>query len=169
MKSIYDLQFTIYNSRRKKKEITVTRRSSVPKTTQTKIQDSKLGWEKATDVKSDIVKILKVLDMPYVKPERIFCYRTQASKSRSYARIWSFPKIFQDALELEPAYVIEVLTKHYDKLNDDEKIKVLIHELLHIPRNFSGALVPHTHRKKGSFHHKLDELIERYLENYKHL
>ena len=106
------------------------------KTTQTKIQDSKLGWEKASDVKRDIGKILKILDFPYVKPSRIFCYRTQGSKSRSYARIWSFPKIFQDALELEPAYVIEVLAKHYDKLNDDEKIKVLIHELLHIPRNF---------------------------------
>jgi predicted metallopeptidase len=117
-------------------------------TSRTKIQDSKLGWEKANDVKKDISKILKVLDFPYVKPSRIFCYRTQGSKSRSYARIWSFPKIFQDALELEPAYVVEVLAKHYDRLNDDEKIKVLIHELLHIPRNFSGALVPHVTRSR---------------------
>ena len=118
------------------------------KNSKTKIQDSKLGWKKAADVKKNIVKILKVLDMPYVKPSRIFCYRTQGSKSRSYARIWSFPKIFQDALDLEPAYVIEVLSRHYDKLNDDEKIKVLIHELLHIPRNFSGALVPHVTRSR---------------------
>jgi len=118
------------------------------KNSKTKIQDSKLGWEKATDVKKNIINILKVLDMPYVKPGRIFCYRTQGSKSRSYARIWSFPKIFQDALELEPAYVIEVLSRHYDKLNEEEKIKVLIHELLHIPRNFSGALVPHVTRSR---------------------
>src|ERR1035437_5052735 len=118
------------------------------KTTQTKIQDSKLGWEKASDVKRDIGKILKILDFPYVKPSRIFCYRTKGSKSRSYARIWSFPKIFQDALELEPAYVIEVLARHYDKLDSNEKIKVLIHELLHIPRNFSGALVPHVTRSR---------------------
>jgi predicted metallopeptidase len=118
------------------------------KNSKTKIQDSKLGWEKANDVKRDINKVLKVLDFPYIKSNRIFCYRTQGSKSRSYARIWSFPKIFQDALELEPAYVIEVLATHYDKLNDDEKIKVLIHELLHIPRNFSGALVPHVTRSR---------------------
>jgi len=116
---------------------------SAPKTTRTKVQDSALGWEKANDVKKDINKILKTIDLPYVKPERIFCYRTQGSKSRSYARIWSFPRIFQDALSLEPAYVIEVLARYYDKLSDEEKIKVLIHELLHIPRNFSGALVPH--------------------------
>jgi predicted metallopeptidase len=113
------------------------------KTTQTKIQTSKLGWEKAPDVKKDVTQILRTIDLPYVKPNKIFCYRTQGSKSRSYARIWSFPKIFQDALGLEPAYVIEVLARHYDKLGSEEKIKVLIHELLHIPRNFSGALVPH--------------------------
>jgi predicted metallopeptidase len=118
------------------------------KYSKTKIQDSKLGWAKANDVKKDIVKILRVLEMPYVKPSRIFCYRTQGSKSRSYARIWSFPKIFQDALQLEPAYVIEVLAKHYDRLDEDEKVKVLIHELLHIPRNFSGALVPHVTRSR---------------------
>ena len=111
-------------------------------------QKSKLGWEKATDVKKNITKILNVLDMPYVKPSRIFCYRTQGSKSRSYARIWSFPKIFQDALGLEPAYVIEVLSRHYDKLDEDEKARVLIHELLHIPKNFSGALVPHVTRSR---------------------
>jgi predicted metallopeptidase len=113
------------------------------KTSQTKIQQSKLGWEKAADVKRDVNQILKVIDLPYIKANKIFCYRTYGSKSRSYARIWSFPKIFQDALGLEPAYVIEVLTRHYDKLGPEEKIKVLIHELLHIPRNFSGALVPH--------------------------
>ena len=113
------------------------------KTSQTKIQQSKLGWEKAADVKRDVNQILKVIDLPYIKAHKIFCYRTYGSKSRSYARIWSFPKIFQDALGLEPAYVIEVLTRHYDKLGPEEKIKVLIHELLHIPRNFSGALVPH--------------------------
>jgi predicted metallopeptidase len=113
-----------------------------------KNKNSKLEWEKATDVKKDIQKILKILDMPYVDPKRIFCYRTIGSKSRSYARIWSFPKIFQDALSLEPAYVIEVLAKYYDKLNEDEKAKVLIHELLHIPKNFSGALIPHVTRNR---------------------
>jgi predicted metallopeptidase len=139
-------------------------RDSRVKTTQTKIQDSKLGWEKANDVKRDINKILKVLDFPYVKANRIFCYRTQGSKSRSYARIWSFPKIFQDALELEPAYVIEVLAKHYDKLDSNEKIKVLIHELLHIPRNFSGALVPHVTRSRH-LGRTANALFNEYQEN----
>jgi len=136
------IKFRIQKAKAKHKA-PVRKKISGPKTSRTKIQESALGWEKANDVKKDIVKILKVLDMPYIEAERIFCYRTQGSKSRSYARIWSFPRIFQDALELKPAYVIEVLSRYYDKLPDEEKIKVLIHELLHIPRNFSGSLVPH--------------------------
>ncbi|MEK7160052.1 MAG: putative metallopeptidase [Patescibacteria group bacterium] len=107
------------------------------------MKSQKLEWQKAPDIKKEISKILKVLDLPHLQAKRIFCYRTQGSKSRAYARIWSMPKIFQDALDLEPAYVIEVLAKYYDKLSADEKSKVLIHELLHIPKNFSGALVPH--------------------------
>jgi predicted metallopeptidase len=133
----------------------------VPKTTQTKVQTSKLGWEKAPDVKRDVAQILNFLDLPYIKGNKIFCYRTSGSKSRSYARIWSFPKIFQDALGLEPAYVIEVLARHYDKLDPQEKIKVLIHELLHIPRNFSGALVPHITQSRH-LHKAADSLYDEY-------
>ncbi len=102
-----------------------------------------LEWEKAPEIKESIKEILNVLDLPHINPTRIFTYKTVGSKSRSYARIWSFPKIFQDALGLEPAYVIEVLSKHFDKLSDDDKKRVLIHELLHIPKNFSGALLSH--------------------------
>lgn len=58
------------------------------------------------------------------------------------------PKVFQKALNIKPAYVIEVLSRHYDKLDGDSKKKVLIHELLHIPKNFSGALAPHKNRNR---------------------
>lgn len=131
------------------------------KTSQTKTQVSALGWQKAPDVKRDVKQILSVLDLPYIKGSRIFCYRTNGSKSRSYARIWSFPRIFQEVLEIEPAYVIEVLSKHYDKLDPEEKIRVLIHELMHIPRNFSGALVPHVTRSRH-LHKTVETLFDRY-------
>jgi predicted metallopeptidase len=114
---------------------------TLKKVSKSKRQD--LEWERAGDIKQSLNEILSVLDMPHVDSERIFCYRTVGSKSRSYARIWAFPKIFQDALALKPAYVIEVLSKHYDNLSDDDKKRVLIHELLHIPKNFSGALLAH--------------------------
>lgn len=108
-----------------------------------------MNWEDADDVKTDLKHILSVVDLPHIDLERIHCYRTQGSKARAYARTWGFPKIFQRALGVEPAYVIEVLSKYYDKLEDDEKKKVLIHELLHIPKNFSGALLPHHTRSRN--------------------
>lgn len=107
------------------------------------MKNAKLEWEDAEDVKRDLLKIIKVLDFDHIMPERVFCYRTEGSKARAYARTWMMPKIFQNALDIQPAYVIEVLSKYYDKLSEDEKSKVLIHELLHIPKNFSGALLSH--------------------------
>lgn len=124
----------------------------------------KLEWKKAPEVKQALKEILSLVDLPYVDLSRIYTYRSYGSSSRSYARIWSFPKIFQDALDLEPAYVIEVLAKYYDKLSYDEQMKVLIHELLHIPKNFSGALLPH--RTNGRQLHKLaNELFAQYKRN----
>ncbi len=127
-----------------------------------KMRNSKLTWQEAKDIKKDIKDIALRLKMLNIDISRIFCFRTQGSKSRSYARIWSMPKIFQRALKIEPAYVIEVLAKHYDKLNDSEKKKVLIHELLHIPQNFSGALLPH--RSRGRH---LGKMVNKLFELYK--
>lgn len=113
-----------------------------------KVKSQKLEWERATDVEKIIKELVSVLEFPHVNASRLFYFRTQGSKSRAYARIWSMPKIFQEALSIEPAYVIEVLSKYFDKLNDDEKKRVLIHELLHIPKNFSGALLSHRGRNR---------------------
>lgn len=126
---------------------------------------TKLEWADAQDVENKIREILKVLDLPHIKHQNIHCYRTQGSKSRAYARIWSMPKIFQRALKLEPHYVIEVLARYYDRLNEDEKSKVIIHELLHIPQNFSGALVPHRTRSRhlGKTANKLFEIYKNSL------
>ena len=122
----------------------------------------KLDWIEAPEVKKDIEHILHILDLPHIDPTKISCYRTHGSTSRSYARIWSFPKIFQQALHIPPHYVIEVLSKYYDKLDRDGQIGVLIHELLHIPKNFSGALL--AHRQNGRH---LDTLAKKLFKEYK--
>jgi len=128
------------------------------------MKNSKLEWEEAKEVKKDVEHIINILEFVHVNPSRIFCYRTSGSKSRSYARIWAFPKIFQTALNLEPAYVIEVLAKYYDKLDGDKQKQVLIHELLHIPKNFSGALLPHRGRNRH-----LEKNANQLFKDYKKL
>lgn len=125
------------------------------------MQSAKLAWEEAREVKKEIEKIVKILGLLHIDPSRIFCYKTEGSKSKSYARIWSYPKIFQLALGIKPAYVIEVLSKFYNKLGESEKRRVLIHELLHIPKNFSGALVPHRSR-----HRRLQSEVNRLYKEY---
>lgn len=102
-----------------------------------------MKWQKDTSLQSQLVKVIKDGEFDYIDIKRVFCYRSFESTARAYARIWAFPKIFQEVLNVEPAYVIEVLSEKYDKLSNDNKTKVLIHELLHIPKNFSGSLLPH--------------------------
>ena len=121
-----------------------------------------MEWEEANDVKKDLADIITHISLVHIDLNRIYCYRTTGSKTRAYARTWSFPKIFQRALSVEPAYVIEVLAQHYDKLDPDKKKKVLIHELLHIPKNFSGALLPHRTRSRN-----LNTLANQLFKEYK--
>lgn len=100
----------------------------------------------ASDVQKKMEVISQKLNFPHFaggKAKKIICFRSYGSKSRAYARIWAFPRIWQKALNLKPHYCLEVLSEKFDKLNKDEQTKVIIHELLHIPKNFSGALLPH--------------------------
>ena len=84
-----------------------------------------MDWQKDPELQKSLEEVVSRLEMKHVLPERIFCFRTSGSKSRAYARIWSFPKIFQQVLKIEPAYVIEVLSQKYDRLSPDDKIKVI--------------------------------------------
>ncbi|MCX8163265.1 MAG: putative metallopeptidase [Candidatus Micrarchaeota archaeon] len=103
--------------------------------------------EKALDVQKKLEYIVEILnsseDYRYLNQFRIICMRSFKSKARAYARIWAFPKIWQKALDVGTFYVIEVLAENFDKLSEEKKEQVLIHELLHIPKTFSGALIEH--------------------------
>lgn len=107
-----------------------------------------MKWQESPGVKLELKRIVRRLELPHINVDRIFCFKTTGSKSRAYARIWAFPKIFQSALNIEPAYIIETLSERFDKLPNEAKTKVIIHELLHIPKNFSGSLLPHRYGKK---------------------
>jgi len=149
------------------KSFRIKRKSSVKRTTKTK-KNAKLEWEDASDVKEEIVKIVAVLEMDHILIDRVFCYRTQGSKARAYARTWMMPKIFQNALDIPPAYVIEVISKYFDKLSSDDQSKVLIHELLHIPKNFSGALLSH-HGVNRHIAHDSNTLFKEYKKRVEKL
>lgn len=127
----------------------------------------KFEWQEAPDIKVRVFRLMENLHLDYLLGERIFFYRSVGSKSRAYARTWGLPKLWQHALKVEPGYIIEVISRYFDKLSPRDQDKVLLHEISHIPKNFSGALLPHTRHGKGSFHGKLEELIDKYFENMK--
>lgn len=102
----------------------------------------------APDINSELNRIIGGLGFVHLKAEKIIAFRSFGSKSRAVARIWSLPRIWQMALQKEAHYCLEVISERFDKLGTIEKEKVLIHELLHIPKNFSGALLPHRHKSR---------------------
>ncbi len=124
-----------------------------------------MEWEKAPDIKRKIKVFKETLGLEWLRIPRLFVYRSYNSSSRAYARTWAFPKIWQLSLGEEPAYIIEFLTERFDRLSEMDQDKVILHELTHIPKNFSGSLLPHIRRGKNSFHKKLDELVNRYLQS----
>ena len=106
-----------------------------------------INYFKAPDVEQTARSIISTLNLKYLDPERLAFYRSRGSKARRVqARIHGLGRIWFDALNLKPHYIIEVISEEFDKLDPVEKEKVIIHELMHIPSGFSGGFVPHRGR-----------------------
>ncbi len=112
----------------------------------------------APDISRRISRLLKDLDLPHIRAANLICFRSTGSTGRARARIWSLPKIWQMALSVDAHYCIEVISEKFDDLSVDDQDRTLIHELLHIPQNFSGALVPHRNHKHRTFRHYHDRV-----------
>ncbi len=103
--------------------------------------------------------MISVLNLAHIDPARVLFYRSKGSRSRRIqARIHGLGRIWFAALEIKPCYIIEVISEEFDKLDNAEREKVIIHELMHIPKRFSGGFVPH----KGKINRKTVDLL------YKH-
>jgi len=119
--------------------------------------------ELAPDVQERVNKIIHALDLDYINCLRIICMRSKGSEARAYARIWNLPQIWQKALDIKTYYIIEVLSEHFDNLPEEQKDKVLIHELIHIPKTFSGALRPHAYFDQRIDEKAVNELYSKYI------
>lgn len=135
-----------------------------PKKRTVRKQKSGLSWTKDIQIQEEMGQIVASLGLTHINEKRVFCYRTSGSKARAYARIWAFPKIFQEVLSIEPAYVMEIISEKFDKLDKDNRKKVIIHELLHIPKNFSGSLLPHKYGYT-KIEKEVEVLFKRYMNN----
>lgn len=101
-------------------------------------------YVRAPDLEEIVRKVAEDLSMHHVDVTRIKCVRSFQSKAaRTCARIHTASKAFITGIGVPPTYVIEFISKNFDNLSSEEKIKVIIHELLHIPKSFGGGVIGH--------------------------
>jgi predicted metallopeptidase len=121
-----------------------------------------MRWELCRRTHERLRRIVGALEFSHVDPSRVFCVRGYGSTSEAWARIWGLPTLWQQVLEIGPAYVVEIIEPEFSRLPDDEQDRILIHELLHIPRTFSGAIRPH---RTPTFRINR-RTVERYYQQY---
>ena len=105
-----------------------------------------MKYEKAEDLKEQALDIIKKLNLNHIDIDNVFFVRSYGSKTkRTIARCHAMGKVMQLALNRKAAYVIEMISERYDKLHEVEKIKTIIHELMHIPKSFGGGFKFHNY------------------------
>ena len=116
----------------------------------------------APEIKAQVDQLAAECEFYHVVPQFVFCVRSKGSKARrTIARIHGLGKIWQGVLNLPPSYTIEVISEIFDKLSPEDKERVLVHELMHIPGGFSGGFRPH----KGYVERKDVEAVYQKLLN----
>lgn len=121
-----------------------------------------MKYAPAPEIKKHIEQLVKALNFTHVKTAQVHCIRSFDAKTRAIARIWGMSRLFKEVAGIDPHYIIEVNAKRFDKQSEREKIKTLIHELMHIPKNFSGSLLSH----RGPHHSINDREVEKILRNF---
>ncbi len=125
----------------------------------------KIRYYPAPDVEMLFGRIVTWLGFTHIDCDRVRCLRSVGSQSRyTTARIHGLPRIWQQALGVQPSYILEVISEQYDRLSADEREKVLIHEALHIPHGFKGGF---RHHRGNIDQRKVDRLHRLYKMNSK--
>ena len=102
-----------------------------------------MKYEYAEDLQKIAEDISRIL-FPHIKIERVKCFRSYGSSTkRTLARCHALGKVMQKAMNRKAFYVLEFLSEKFDKQSEDDKIKTIIHELMHIPKSFGGGFKHH--------------------------
>lgn len=102
-----------------------------------------MRYEYAPDLQAKAQEISKVL-FPHVQLDNVRCFRGFGSSSRrTIARCHALGKLMQKAIGIKAVYALEFLSERFDKLSEEDKIKTIIHELMHIPKTFGGGFKHH--------------------------
>lgn len=115
-----------------------------------------MKYEPAPDIQAIAEEISKIL-FPHVDMTRTKCFRSYGSSSRgTVARCHALGKLLQEAIGIRAVYALEFIHERFDKLDKEEQIKIIIHELMHIPKTFGGGFRQHNWvcEKNVNLHYK---------------
>mgnify|MGYP001559788233 FL=1 len=132
-----------------------------------------MRYELAPDIQIIAEEISKLL-FPHVKLDRIQCFRSKGTSSRgTIARCHTIGKLMQKAMNVQAFYALEFISERFDRLDKEEQIKVIIHELMHIPATFGGGFRHHDHvcdknidKSYKAYKIKKDGFVERHGRSF---
>lgn len=102
-----------------------------------------IKYEHAPDLQIKAEEISRII-FPHIKLDRVKCFRSHGSTSRgTIARCHALGKLMQHTLGVKAHYALEFISERFDKMPEEEKTKVIIHELMHIPHSFGGGFKHH--------------------------
>ena len=120
-----------------------------------------IKYKYAPDLQAKAKEISETL-FPHIRVENINCLRSFGSSSpRTIARCHALGKVMQLGMGVNAFYTLEFLSEKFDKLSKEEQEKVIIHELMHIPKTFGGGFKHHdfvTEKNVNSHYKKYVEL-----------
>jgi len=103
-----------------------------------------IKYELSPEILIKLRDIAKRIGMEHVNFAGVYAVRSRGSQSRgTIARCHALSKIWQKCLGIKAVYIIEIISERFDKMSSEEQIKVLIHELMHIPKSFGGGFKHH--------------------------
>ncbi|MCK5150053.1 metallopeptidase [Candidatus Pacearchaeota archaeon] len=102
-----------------------------------------MKYEFTPEIQTKAEEISKML-FPHIDMERTKCFKSYGTSSkRTIARCHALGKLMQKAIGIKAVYALEFLSERFDKLSKEEQLKVIIHELMHIPKTFGGGFKHH--------------------------
>jgi predicted metallopeptidase len=105
-----------------------------------------IRYEIAPDIQTRFADIVRTLNLGYIDLDKVVCIRSYGSSARRIiARCHGMSKVLQIAMQIKAFYVLEFISERFDKLDDKEQEETIIHELMHIPKNFGGGFRHHDH------------------------
>ena len=102
-----------------------------------------MKYEFAQDIQK-IAEEISTMLFPHIRMNRVMCFRSYGTSSRrTIARCHALGKLMQKAMGTEAFYALEFLSERFDKLDREDQLKTIIHELMHIPKTFGGGFKHH--------------------------